>query len=64
MLGRELRTPLELAYGPLLDAIAGPEYAGQLQDRLERAHSFQVQAGGYDVHIKGQDFQAGEGTLP
>ena len=72
MLGRELRTPLELAYGrppDAPDAMAGPEYARQLQDRLETAHRFakhQAQQAGvrqkrcYDMHAKGQDFQAGD----
>ena len=72
MLGRELRTPPELAYGrppDAPDAMAGPEYARQLQDRLETAHGFarhQAQQAGvrqkrcYDMHGKGQDFQAGD----
>ena len=43
MLGRELRTPADLAFGRLPDfppVPPGPEYARRLQDRLERAHSF------------------------
>ena len=71
MLGRELRTPPELAYGRppnAPEAMAGQEYARQLQDRLETAHRFvryQAHQAGVrqkrcqDMHAKGQDFQAG-----
>jgi len=41
VLGRELRTPPELAYGRPPDApgsLAGPEYARQLQDWMDVAH--------------------------
>jgi len=43
MLGRELRTPAELAFGRPPDHLPtspGPEYASRLQDRLESAHAF------------------------
>lgn len=72
MLVRELRTPPELVYGrppDAPDAMAGQEYARQLQDRLESAHGFarqQAQQAGvrqkrcYGTHVKGQDFQAGD----
>ena len=72
MLGRELRTPLELVYGwppDAPDAMAGPECARQLQDCLDSAHGFarhQAQHAGvhqkrcYDTHVKGRDFQAGD----
>ena len=70
MLGRELRTVPELAYGrppDAPDAMAGPEYAKQLQGCLEMVHRFarhQAQQAGvrqkrcYDMHAKGQDIQA------
>jgi len=72
MLGRELRTPAELAFGrppDSPDTPPGPEYARRLQDRLEVAHAFarkqQLSAGvrqkrNYDVREKGRHFQAGE----
>ncbi|XP_058864420.1 uncharacterized protein LOC131706752 [Acipenser ruthenus] len=72
MLGRELRTPAELAFGRPPDAPSvppGPEYARRLQDRLESAHSFardQLQAAGvrqkrnYDLRVRGRHFTAGE----
>ena len=72
MLGRELRTPAELAFGRPPDAPVvspGPEYARRLQDRLESAHAFarvqQESAGArqkrnYDVRARGRHFQAGE----
>ena len=72
MLGRELRTPAELAFGrppDSPDTPPGPEYARRLQDRLESAHSFareQQQSAGvkqkryYDVKAKGRHFVAGE----
>ena len=43
MLGRELRTTANLAFGRPPDSPPvphGPEYARRLQDRLETAHSF------------------------
>jgi len=43
MLGRDLRTPAELAFGRPPDSLAtspGPEYASRLQDRRESAHAF------------------------
>lgn len=43
MLGREIRTPAELAYGQSPNAPpvpAGPEYARQLKDRLDFAHAY------------------------
>lgn len=71
MLGREIRTPAQLAFGTPPDAEhpPGPEYARQLQDRLEKAHAFardQLEKAGmrqkrnYDVRSKGRDFQAGD----
>ena len=72
MLGRELRTPAELAFGRPPDApdcSPGPQYARRLQDRLESAHLFaqeqQQRAGvrqkiNYDVKSNGRHFQAGE----
>ena len=72
MLGRELRTPAELAFGRPPDSLAmapGLEYARRLQDRLESAHAFareqQLRAGvrqkrHYDVREKGRHFKAGE----
>uniref|UniRef100_A0A672I094 Gypsy retrotransposon integrase-like protein 1 n=1 Tax=Salarias fasciatus TaxID=181472 RepID=A0A672I094_SALFA len=72
MLGRELRTPAELAFGRPPDAPAvpaGPEYARKLQDRLDSAHSFareRLQEAGvkqkryYDVTSRGRDFTVGE----
>ncbi|XP_064827230.1 uncharacterized protein LOC135543829 [Oncorhynchus masou masou] len=61
MLGREIRTPAEMAFGL--------EYAWRLQDCLETAHTFTreqlVNAGvrqkrNYDVHTRGRHFVAGE----
>ena len=72
MLGREIRTPAELAFGRPPDSPPGPpglEYARKLQDRLETAHNFarkQLLCAGvrqkrnYDVRARGRDFQAGE----
>lgn len=72
MSGREPRTLPELVYGQprdAPDAMAGPEYARQLQYRLKLAHRFarhQAQQAGvrqkrcYDTHVKGQDLQAGD----
>uniref|UniRef100_A0A674E9Q2 Gypsy retrotransposon integrase-like protein 1 n=1 Tax=Salmo trutta TaxID=8032 RepID=A0A674E9Q2_SALTR len=72
MLGREIRTPAEMAFGRPLDSPhvpPGPEYARRLQDRLETAHNFAreqlVNAGvrqkrNYDVHTRGRHFVAGE----
>ena len=72
MLGRELRTPAELAFGRPPDAPAvpaGPEYARKLQDRLDSAHHFareQLREAGvkqkryYDVKSRGRDFTADE----
>ncbi|KAI3374420.1 hypothetical protein L3Q82_006249 [Scortum barcoo] len=43
MLGRELRTPAEMAFGRPPDTPRvppGPEYARRLQDRMESAHAF------------------------
>lgn len=72
MLGRELRTPVEMVFGKPPDtpvAPAGPEYARRLQDRMESAHAFardQMQKAGvrqkrnYDLRSKGRDFRPGE----
>uniref|UniRef100_A0A8C5APC8 Gypsy retrotransposon integrase-like protein 1 n=1 Tax=Gadus morhua TaxID=8049 RepID=A0A8C5APC8_GADMO len=72
MLGRELRTPADLAFGRPPDTPPvppGPEYARRLQDRLETAHSFargQLLSAGvrqkrnYDVRSRGRHFEAGE----
>lgn len=72
MLGRELRTPAELAFGRPPDSSTiplGPEYAGRLQDRLESAQAFareQQQSGGvrqkrnYDGRTQGRHLLAGE----
>lgn len=72
MLGRELRTPAEVAFGKPPDTFAvppGPEYARRLQDRIESAHAFardQLEKAGmrqkrnYDVRSKGRHFEAGE----
>ena len=72
MLGRELRTPGEMAFGrppEAPDIPPGPEFARRLQDRLESAHEFsrgqQLNAGvrqkrNYDVRERGQHFRAGE----
>ncbi|XP_062421526.1 uncharacterized protein clasp1b [Pungitius pungitius] len=72
MLGRELRTPAELAFGRPPDAPrvpAGPDYARRLQDRLDSAHAYarrQMRSAGvrqkrnYDVRAKGRHFAAGE----
>ena len=71
MLAREIRTPAQLAFGSPPDAKhpPGPEYARNLQDRLESAHAFardQLEKAGmrqkrnYDVRSKGRDFQAGD----
>ena len=72
MLGRELRTPAEMAFGRPPDSPAvppGPEYARRLQDRMESAHAFardQLQKAGmrqkrnYDMRAKGRDFKAGD----
>ena len=72
MLGRELRTPAEMAFGRPPDTPAvppGPEYARRLQDRMESAHAFardQLQKAGvrqkrnYDTRARGGDFKAGD----
>lgn len=70
MLGRELRTPAEIAFGRPPDTVPpGCEYARRLQDRLECAHDFarnQLEKAGmrqkrnYDVKSKGRHFMAGE----
>ena len=72
MLGRELRTPADLAFGRPPDSPPvppSPEYARRLQDRLETAHSFargQLLSAGvrqkrnYDVRSHGRHFEAGE----
>jgi len=72
MLGRELRTPAEMAFGhPPGERGAGPglDYARQLQDRLETAHEFarlQLESAGarqkrnYDTHTRGRHFDTGE----
>lgn len=72
MLGRELRTPAELAFGRPPDSPdipPGPEYARRLQDRLETAHHFareQQQGAGrrqkrnYDTRAQGRHFSVGE----
>lgn len=72
MLGRELRTPAELAFGRAPDAPpipAGPAYAKRLQDHLDSAHAYarrQMQVAGvrqkrnYDLRAKGRHFAVGE----
>ncbi|KAJ8014587.1 hypothetical protein DPEC_G00017180 [Dallia pectoralis] len=72
MFGRELRTPPALVYGQPPDsprAVAGPEYAHQLWERLEVAHEFAgrqaVEAGmrqkrAYDQHTKGAHYKGGD----
>uniref|UniRef100_A0A8C5DVC8 Integrase catalytic domain-containing protein n=1 Tax=Gouania willdenowi TaxID=441366 RepID=A0A8C5DVC8_GOUWI len=72
MLGRELRTPAEMAFGKPPDTPMvppGPEYARRLQDRMESAHSFardQLEKAGmrqkrnYDMKTRGTDFGAGD----
>ncbi|KAI3357058.1 hypothetical protein L3Q82_015443 [Scortum barcoo] len=72
MLGRELRTPAEMAFGRPPDTPRvppGPEYARRLQDRMESAHAFarnQLQKAGvrqkrnYDIRARGTDFKAGD----
>ncbi|CAI5661042.1 unnamed protein product [Oreochromis niloticus] len=72
MLGRELRTPAELAFGKPPDAPEAPpgrDYARRLQDRLDSAHSYareQLAKAGlrqkrnYDITTKGRHFRAGE----
>ena len=72
MLGRELRTPVEVAFGkpPVTPAVPlWREYARRLQDRMESAHIFardQLEKAGmkqkrnYDIRSKGRHFQAGE----
>lgn len=75
MLGRELWTPAELAYGrppDCPDSLPGAEYASKewsVQQRMEVAHRFaheQTRAAGrrqkrlYDVHVKGTHFVAGD----
>ena len=68
MLGRELRTPAELAFGRPPDAAqvpAGPYYARRLQDRLDSAHAYarrQMRSAGvrqkrnYNTRAKGRHF--------
>jgi len=72
MMGRELRTPAELAFGRPPDSPdipPGLEYARRFQDRLESAHMFaqgQQQSAGvrqirnYDVRVQGRHFLPGE----
>lgn len=72
MLGREIRTPVELSFGRPPDStpiLPGPEYARRLQDRLETAHTYARQqlanAGArqrrnYDVHTRGRHFEPEE----
>ncbi|CAI5682530.1 unnamed protein product [Oreochromis niloticus] len=72
MLGRELRTPAELAFGKSPDTLEAPpgrDYARKLQDRLDSAHSYareQLAKAGlrqkrnYDITTKGRHFHAGE----
>lgn len=72
MLGRELRSPAEMAFGKPPDALGappGPEYARRLQDRMESAHAFardQLQKAGirqkrnYDMRARGKDFTVGD----
>ena len=72
MLGKELMTPPDLVYGrppDAPDALAGPEYARMLQERMELALSFarqqEEQAGVrqkrcHEAFVKGQDFQPGD----
>ena len=70
MLGRELHTPAELAFGrppDSSDSSPGPEYAKRLQNLLESAHLFaleqQQRAGmrqkrNHDLTSEGRHFQA------
>lgn len=73
MFRRELRTPVDLAFGspPCTDLPGGPgmEYLHSLRQRLTEVHDFacrrQDQAGekqkwAYDVHCRGQPFLPGE----
>lgn len=72
MLGREIRTPAELAFGRPPDAPpgpAGPEYARRLQDRLDSAHAYARrhlsnagirQKRAYDLRSRGRHFESGE----
>ncbi|KAF7645993.1 hypothetical protein LDENG_00195090 [Lucifuga dentata] len=72
MLGRELHTPAEMAFGQPPDSPVtppGPEYARRLQDCLQLAHTFardqQQNAGmrqkwNYDVKAQGRHFWVGE----
>lgn len=62
MLGRELQTPAELAFGKRPDAPATapvPNYARRLQESLDRMHAKRRE--NYDVTTKGQHFLAEEG---
>ena len=73
MFGRELRTPVDLAFGsppcPDLPGEPGREYLHSLRQQLMEAHDFarrrQEQAGekqkrAYDVHCRGRPFSPGE----
>jgi hypothetical protein len=73
MFGRELRTPLDIAFGAPPDTdlpkIPGFEYMRDIQQYLAEAHEFarqrQQQAGarqkrGYDLHCQGRSFVPGE----
>ncbi|KAJ8006814.1 hypothetical protein DPEC_G00111130 [Dallia pectoralis] len=73
MLGREMRTPVELRFGRAPDddgrVLPDLDYARRLQDRLEVAHTFareQLVSAGlrqkhhYDTRARGRHFKAGE----
>ena len=73
MFGRELRTPVALAFGAPPDTdlpkIWGFEYLRDIQQRLAEAHEFarqrQEEAGarqkrGYDLRCQGRSFMPGE----
>ncbi|RXM30791.1 hypothetical protein EOD39_7563 [Acipenser ruthenus] len=73
MFGRELLTPVDLAFGrpdPEGDPVlAGPEFAHLLQDHLDQAHQFArdhywelswCQKRAYDLQCKGSDLTVGE----
>lgn len=72
LFGRELRTPVDLVFGPPpepeVEGEAGMDYYGQLRDRLREVHEVArqslAQAGcrqkrAYDVRCRGGDFDVG-----
>uniref|UniRef100_W5NNZ4 Integrase catalytic domain-containing protein n=1 Tax=Lepisosteus oculatus TaxID=7918 RepID=W5NNZ4_LEPOC len=70
LLGREMRTPVDLVFGPPLgDGPAGPDYEWDLRHWMQRVHSFArthlTQAGVrqkryYDLRCRGPAFQPGD----